>query len=47
MYFYALVRDVKMEERKKKEAERFWGKKNLLGLSCGPMVAGGTGSIPC
>ena len=27
MYFYALVRDAKMEERKNKEAERFWEKK--------------------
>ena len=53
MYFYALVRDAKMEERKNKEAERFWEKK-----ICGdfPVVqwlrlhipnAGGTGSIPC
>ena len=38
MYFYALVRDAKMEERKNKEAERVWEKNNLLGLPCGPMV---------
>ena len=52
MYFYALVRDAKMEEMKNKEAERFWEKicwdfPVVQWLRLHIPNAGGTGSVPC